>query len=232
MLLQFKSLNQTMLVDCPHCAVEVEVDLRGGSVFECPHCASDFELESNPSIEVDYCDYYWASALDSAHPEHCLDYISRVDGELPENRLIEVSSDSHSEIGGLIFCILSIIAIPVALIIILVQIVQNSKKIHQDFLWINRWKHYFDPTEKAIITIRDFKQGSFPTQVAYLEGYLMISETILSEGQGSYYSLKLNLKQSLRFEYEKDAKACRETIRSALQNSGYDPMLPPHGTFS
>lgn len=221
-----------MLVECPHCDEEVEIEPNLGSVFECPHCASDFEVESNSSIEVDYCEHYWGHSLETAHPEHCLDYIARVDGKLPENRLIQVSSDSHSEIGGVVFMLIGIITIPVLVVILLAHVVQNSKKEYQDFFWVNRWRHYFDPSEKAIITIRDFKNGSYPTQVAYLERYLMISKHTLSEGQGTYYSLELNLKQRLSFDSKKQAEACRDNIRSALQKSGYDPMLPPKGTIS
>ena len=228
----FCGYSWIMLVECPHCAGEVEIEPESGSVFECPLCASDFEVESNPAVGVDYSPHFWGPALDTAYPEHCLDYIARVNGELPEDRLIQVSSDSHSEIAGVVLTIIGIITIPVLIVILLVHVVKNSKKEYQDFFWVKKWRHYFDPSQKAIITIRDYKNGSYPTQVAYLERYLMISKHTLSEGQGTYYTLELNLKQNLRFEYEKDAKACRETIRSALQNSGYDLMLPPHGTFS
>lgn len=221
-----------MLVGCPHCAEEVEINLENGSVFECPLCASDFEVESNPAAEVDYSEHFWGPALNTAYPEHCFDYIARVDGKLPENRLIQVSSDSHSEIGGVVFMLIGIITIPVLMVILLVHIVQNSKKEYQDFFWVKRWRHYIDPSEKAIITIRDYKNGSYPTQVAYLERYLMISKHTLSEGQGTYYSLELNLQQSLRFDDKKQAETCRENIRSGLQKSGYNPMLPPLGTIS
>ncbi len=206
-----------MLVECPHCAEEVEIEPGNGSVFECPHCASDFEVESNSTIEVDYSDHYWGPALDAANPEHCLDYIARVDGELPENRLIEVAVDSHSEIGGAVFMILSIIAIPVLLIIMLVHVVQNSKREHQRFLWITRWRIYLDPTEKAIITITDFKNGSYPTQVAYLERSLGISKIFGGSDDPTYYTLSLNPKQRLSFDTRKQAEKCRENILAALQ---------------
>ena len=221
-----------MLVVCPHCAEEVRIDLKDGSVFECPYCASDFEVESNPAAEVDYSDHFWGPALNTTYPEHCFDYIARVDGELPKNRLIQVSSDSHSEIGSVVFMLIGFISIPVLIIILLVHIVQNSKKEYQDYFLVNRWRHYFDPSEKAIITIRDYKNGSYPTQVAYLERYLMITKHTLGEGQGTYYSLELNLKQRLRFDDKKQAEICRENIRSVLQKSGYDPMLPPSGSIS
>ena len=221
-----------MLVVCPHCAEEVRIDLKDGSVFECPYCASDFEVESNPAAEVDYSDHFWGPALNTTYPEHCFDYIARVDGELPKNRLIQVSSDSHSEIGSVVFMLIGFISIPVLIILLLVHIVQNSKKEYQDYFLVNRWRHYFDPSEKAIITIRDYKNGSYPTQVAYLERYLMITKHTLGEGQGTYYSLELNLKQRLRFDDKKQAEICRENIRSVLQKSGYDPMLPPSGSIS
>jgi Zn finger protein HypA/HybF involved in hydrogenase expression len=47
-----------MLVECPHCAEEVEIELENGLVFECPHCASDFEVESKRAVEVDYSDHF------------------------------------------------------------------------------------------------------------------------------------------------------------------------------
>ena len=221
-----------MLVECPHCTEEVEIEPENGSVFECPLCASDFEVESNPADGVDYSPHFWGPALDTSYPEHCLDYIARVDGKLPENRLIQVSSDSHSEIGGVVFMIIGIITIPVLIIILLVHAVQNSKKEYQDFFWVNRWRHYFDPSQKAIITITDFKNGSYPTQVAYLERYLMISKHTLSEGQGTDYTLELNLKQKLRFNDKKQAETCRENIRSELKKSGHNPMMPPNGSVS
>lgn len=221
-----------MLVECPHCDEEVEIEPENGSVFECPLCASDFEVESNSVVGVDYSLHFWGPALDTSYPEHCLDYIARVNGELPEDRLIQVSSDSHSEIVSVVFCVIGIITIPFLIVMLLVHVVQNSKTEYQDFFWVKRWRHYFDPSEKAIITIRDYKNGSYPIQVAYLERYLMISKHTLSEGQGTYYTLELNLKQKLRFDDKKQAETCRENIRSALQKSGYDPMLPPNGSVS
>tara|TARA_B100001778_G_scaffold203986_1_gene168538 strand:- start:252 stop:872 length:621 start_codon:yes stop_codon:yes gene_type:complete len=206
-----------MLVECPHCDEVVELNLEHGSVFECPHCASDFEFDINSASDVDYSDHFWGLALDTAYPEHCLDYIAQVDGELPQNRLIEVGTDSYSNIGGVVFMLIGIISIPVLIIVLLVHVVQNSKREHPEFFWVRRWQHYLDPSEKAIITIADFKNGSYPTKVAYLERNLMISKHTLSEGQGTYYSLELNLKQSLRFDNKKHAETCRDNIRSALQ---------------
>ena len=143
-------------MECPHCTEEVEIEPENGSVFECPLCASDFEVESNPADGVDYSPHFWGPALDTSYPEHCLDYIARVDGELPENRLIQVSSDSHSEIGGVVFMIIGIITIPVLIIILLVHAVQNSKKEYQDF---------FGSIGGGIISILRRKQSS-PLQIS------------------------------------------------------------------
>lgn len=204
-------------MECPHCAEEVEIEPENGSVFECPLCASDFEVESNPAAEVDYSDHFWGPALDTSYPEHCLNYIARVDGELPENRLIQVSSDSHSERGFAVFMILCILTIPVLIIIILVHVLQNSNREHQKFLWVRKWGHYLDPLENAIITITDFKNGPYPTQVAYLEGPLGISKISGGNDDPTYYSLTLNSKQRLCFDYKKQAERCRENIKAALR---------------
>ena len=112
---------------CPHCAEEVEVEPENGSVFECPHCASDFQFDSTPTIEVDYSDKFWGLALDTSYPEHCLDYIAQVDGELPQNRLIEVSTNSLSSIGWVVCMLISVLAIPVVVIWILSHVIKNSK---------------------------------------------------------------------------------------------------------
>ena len=54
----------------------------------------------------------------------------------------------------------------------------------------------------------------------------------LSEGQGSYYILELNLKQKLRFDDKNQAETCRENIRTELKKSGHNPMLSPNGSVS
>ena len=207
-----------MLVECPHCAEEVEVEPENGSVFECPHCASDFEFDSTPTIEVDYSDKFWGLALDTPYPEHCLDYIAQVDGELPQNRLIEVSTNYNSSIGWVVCMLISVLAIPVVVIWIFAHVIKNSKSEYQHFFAVQSCRHYLDPSEKAIITITDYKNGSFPTQVAYLEGSLIISKT---QGTGiddvPNYKLKLNLKQSLRFGNKEQAEKCLENIRTASQ---------------
>ena len=207
-----------MLVECPHCAEEVEIEPENGSVFECPHCASDFEFDSTPTSEVDYSDHFWGLSLDTSYPEHCLDYIAQVDGELPQNRLIEVSTNSNSSIGWVVCMLISVLAIPVVVIWIFAHIIKNSKSEYQHFFAVQRWRHYLDPSEKAIITITDYKNGSFPTQVAYLEGSLMISKTQPTGMEDvSIYKLKLNLKQSLRFGNKEQAEKCLENIRTASQ---------------
>jgi hypothetical protein len=202
---------------CPHCAEEVEVEPENGSVFECPHCASDFQFDSTPTIEVDYSDKFWGLALDTSYPEHCLDYIAQVDGELPQNRLIEVSTNSLSSIGWVVCMLISVLAIPVVVIWIFSHVIKNSKSEYQHFFGVQRWRHYLDPSEKAIITITDYKNGSFPTQVAYLEGSLMISKTTGNLDSGPFYNLELNLKQRLCFGDKELAENCRENIRTALQ---------------
>jgi len=207
-----------MLVECPHCAEEVEIEPENGSVFECPHCASDFEIESNSTIEVDYSDHYWGLALDTAYPEHCLDYIARVNGELPEDRLIEVSSDSHSEIGNVIFLLLGLVlTIPILLVWVLVHCGKNSGSEYKQFFWVRRWRHYLDPIERSIITITEHKNGSYPTQVAYLEMSLGISMIRGSLDSDICYGLRLNSKQDLRFETRKQAETCRGNILAVLQ---------------
>ncbi len=206
-----------MLVECPHCGEEVEVEPGKGSVFECPHCASDFEVESNSTIEVDYSDHYWGLALDRLHPQDCLEYIAHVNGELPENRLIEVSVRSHSEIGGVIFLLLGVLTIPFLLIWVLVHHGQNSGREYKQYFFITRWRDYIDPAEKAIITITDYKNGSYPTQVAYLEMSLGISKISGGSDDPTYYDLQLNSKQRLRFDTRKQAEKCRENILAALQ---------------
>ena len=206
-----------MLVECPHCAEEVEIESGNGSVFECPHCAFDFEVESNSSIEVDYSDDFWGSALDSVHPEPCLEYIANVDGELPKNRLIEVSSDSHSEIGGVIFLLLGVLTIPFLLVWVLVHYGKNSGSEYKQFFWVRRWRHYLDPVERSIITITEHKNGSYPTQVAYLEMSLGISKISGGSDDPTYYDLQLNSKQRLRFDTRTQAERCRANIKAALQ---------------
>ena len=206
-----------MLVECPHCAEEVEIEPENGSIFECPHCASDFEVESDSTIEVDYSDHFWGPALDSAHSEHCLDYIAQVDGELPKNRLIEVSVRTHSEIGGVIFLLLGVLTIPFLLIWVLVHYGQNSSREYKQFFWVQRWRDYIDPVEKAIITITDYKNGSYPTQVAYLEMSLGISKISGGSDDPTYFDLRLNSKQHLRFDTRTQAERCRANIKAALQ---------------
>ena len=206
-----------MLVECPHCDEEVEIEPGNGSVFECPHCAFDFEVESNSSIEVDYSDDFWGSALDSVHPEPCLEYIAHVDGELPKNRLIEVSVRTHSEIGGAILLLLGVITIPFLLIWVLVHYVQNSSREYKQFFFVQRWRDYIDPVEKAVITIADYKNGSYPTQVAYLEMHLKITKTSGGSDDPTYYHLQLNSRQRLTFDTRKEAERCRANIEAALQ---------------
>jgi hypothetical protein len=206
-----------MLVECPHCAEEVEIELENGLVFACPHCASDFEVESKRAVEVDYSDHFWGSALDILGSQDCLEYIAQVDGELPENRLIEVSVDSHSEIGSVVFLLFAVLTIPVLVIWIIVHYARNSNREHKQFFWVRRWRHYLDPLEKAIITISDYKNGSYPSQVAYLERPLWISKNTNGPDDPTYYDLQLNSKQCLQFDTKKQAERCHENIKAALQ---------------
>ena len=215
--LSLRGMLSPMLVECPHCTEEVEIEPANGSVFECPHCTSDFEVESNSTIEVDYSDHYWGLALDIEHPQDCLEYIAHVDGELPKNRLIELSSDSHSEIGGVIFLLLGVFTIPFLLIWVLVHYGKNSGSGYKQFFWVRRWRHYLDPDERAIITITDYKNGSYPTQVAYLEISLRISKISGGSEDPTYYDLQHNSKQRLRFDTRKQAEKCRENILAVLQ---------------
>lgn len=209
-----------VLVECPHCAGEIEIEPGLGSVFECPHCASDFEVESIPSIEVDYCNHYWGLALEKKHPQFCLDYIAQVDGEVPEKRLIEVCADSDSSIGSVIFMLLGFLTIPFLFIWAAYHLIQNQNRAYQQFFWVRKWRHYLDPVEKAIITIADYKNGSYPTQVAYVEGPLHITTYSGGSDVVPYHDLWINLKQSLRFDEKDLAEKCLENVKSALRSTG------------
>ena len=209
-----------MLVKCPHCAEDVEIEPENGLVFECPHCTSDFEVETTPAVEVDYSDHFWGPALDHQGSQDCLEYIAQVDGNLPENRLIEVGVDSHSEIGSVVFLLIGVLTIPVLVIWFIVHHARNSNREHKQFFWVRRWRHYLDPIEKAIITISDYKNGSYPSQVAYLKGSLGILYISGGSEEPTYYDLELNPKHWLRFDSKKQAERCRENIKAALQLTG------------
>lgn len=215
--LSFGGFLSSMLVECPHCAVKVEIEPEHGSVFECPHCASDFEFKSAPPVEIDYSDHFWGPALNSTYPEHCLDYIAQVDGELPRNRLIEVSVRSDSEIGSVIFLLIGMITIPFLLIWVFVHYVQNSGREYKQFFWIKKRRDYIDPVEKAIITITDYKNGSYPSQVAYLKGSLLVSYISGGSEERTIYDLEINSKHCLRFDSKKQAERCRENIQAAVR---------------
>ena len=206
-----------MQVECPHCAEEVEIDPGQGSQFECPYCDSEFEFESNHQIEVDYSEHYWKLALQGVFRKECLDYIERINGELPENRLIEIHSESHSEVGGYVALLISVIGIPVLAVLYFTHLISNSKKEHQSFFWYHPVRFYMDPSEKVIISTTKYKTGWYPTMVSFLNGNLNISKRFHSgEGQGSYYVMALNSKQNMHFSTMKKAEICRENIQALL----------------
>ena len=205
-----------MLVECPHCSEDLEIELGQGSLFECPLCSLEFEFEPNPAIDADYSEHFWKLAMKWGN-SGCLDYIERNDGELPNHRLIEIRSESGFEWGH-VGLILWIITIPLLAIFFITYLVQNSAKEHQRFFWSHPTRYFFDPSEKAIISTAKYKTGWYPTKVSYLDGDLKISKRIITgEGQGHYFVLALNSKHDMRFEYRKKAELCREKILTLLK---------------
>ena len=78
-----------MLVQCPSCDEQLDVDLDQGLFFECPTCGSDFEVDSPHSSDVEYSEHHWRLVLESeAFYEEKLAYIQSNDGEIPDDRLI------------------------------------------------------------------------------------------------------------------------------------------------
>ena len=209
-----------MLVGCPNCKQDVEIDPRNGSVFECPYCYNDFEIDLNFAHDVDYSSHFWGLALEVEDNQDCLDYIAQINGELPENRLIEVSSNSSNStmITFVAFLLGSFfMATPFLVIWGFSHLFQNLFRKHKQYFWVRKWKHYLDPKEKVVITITDFKNGSYPTQVAHLEPNLKIT-TYNGGSEGEYYhELWMNSKQRLRFEGIQPAEQCLLNIENALQ---------------
>ena len=58
-------LGFSMLVQCPSCDEELDVDLDQGLFFECPTCGSDFEVDSPHSSDVEYSEHHWRLVLES-----------------------------------------------------------------------------------------------------------------------------------------------------------------------
>ena len=52
------------VIECPHCAGEVQLEPGVSGIFECPHCAKDFEFGQKTNVSPD--SYYTKSELNAS----------------------------------------------------------------------------------------------------------------------------------------------------------------------
>ena len=52
------------VIECPHCAGEVQLEPGVSGIFECPHCAKDFQFGQKTNVSPD--SYYTKSELNAS----------------------------------------------------------------------------------------------------------------------------------------------------------------------
>jgi transcription elongation factor Elf1 len=55
----------SMLVECPDCDEQLEIESGEGTLFECPSCGLDFEVDLTESNDFLHSENYWGLVLDS-----------------------------------------------------------------------------------------------------------------------------------------------------------------------
>ena len=203
-------LGFSMLVQCPSCDEELDVDLDQGLFFECPTCGSDFEVDSPHSSDVEYSEHHWRLVLESeAFYEEKLAYIQSNDGEIPDDRLITFDIYNGDFAWGYLVWSFFFLGIPL-LLFAMVHIVSNLKRSHKLFFWIdNRFRKFYDPVEEVFITVKKFHSGWHPTDLQFVrKKTLHINKvaTDFTEYHPIYhYNIPVNDKQTICFGNRDDA---------------------------
>ncbi|MDA8715514.1 hypothetical protein N9V58_00095 [Candidatus Poseidoniales archaeon] len=57
-----------VVIQCPHCRLEVELDDGVSGLFDCPHCGEEFEWEGmdeeiDPELSLDWVKWAFTAAL-------------------------------------------------------------------------------------------------------------------------------------------------------------------------
>ena len=201
-------LDFSMLVQCPSCDEELDVDLDQGLFFECPTCGSDFEVDSPHSSDVEYSEHHWRLVLESEiFYEEKLAYIQSNDGEIPDDRLITFEIYNGNFAWGYVVWSFFFLGIPL-LLFAMVHIVSNLKRSHKLFFWIdNRYRKFYDPVEEVIITVKKFHSGWHPTSLLFVRNDTLhiIKEVTSDEYPGYRYKISVNDKQAISFGNRDDA---------------------------
>jgi len=194
----------SMLVQCPNCDEQLDMDTAQGLSFECPSCGSDFEVGPPHSGDVEYSEHHWSLVLKSEGCyEEKLAYIQSNDGEIPDDRLITFSIYEGELNWGLVAGSIFFAGIPLVLFAT-IHIVSNFIRSHKLFFWRDGGiRKYYDPVEEVFITMQEFRSGWHPTNLQFIrKKNLPITEEFqyYDERQSHYkYNIPVNDEQTISF---------------------------------
>ena len=199
-----------MLVQCPFCDEQLDVNTAQVLFFECPSCGSDFEVGPQHSSDVKYSEHHWRLVLKSEGCyEEKLAYIQSNDGEIPDDRLITFSDFKRDFNWGLVVLSIAFAGIPL-LLYAMFYIASNITRSHKLFFWTDSGiRKYYDPMEEVFITMQEFRSGWHPTDLQFVrKKKLHITEVFLHyDERVSYYdyNIPVNDEQTISFGNQDDA---------------------------
>lgn len=199
-----------MLVQCPSCDDQLDVDTDQGLFFECPSCGSDFEVDPPHSSDVEYSEHHWRLVLKSeVCYEEKLAYIQSNDGEIPDDRLITFSICNDGFAWGIVVWSIFFAGIPLLLFAIH-HLVSNLLRSHKLFFWTGGGiRTYYDPVEEVFITMQKFRSGWHPTNLQFVrKKTLHVSKEFLYHDERvSYfnYNIPVNDEQTISFGNQDEA---------------------------
>ena len=199
-----------MLVQCPGCDEQLDINTAQGLFFECPSCGSDFEVGSPHSGDVEYSEHHWRLVLKSEGCyEEKLAYIQSNDGEIPDDRLITFSIFDGYFAWGIVVWSIAFAGLPFVLIAT-IHIVSNLMRSHKLLFWTYGGKRkYYDPVEEVFITMQEFRSGWHPTDLQFVrKKNLDITKEFQyhDERKDHYrYKIPVNDEQTISFGNQDDA---------------------------
>ena len=199
-----------MLVQCPNCDGQLDVDTDQGLFFECPSCGSDFEVDPPHSGDVEYSEHYWGLVLKSEGCyEEKLAYIQSNDGEIPDDRLITFSIPKGDFAWGILVLSIFFLGIPL-LLFAMIHIISNLLRSHKSFFWTDSGnRKYYDPVEEVFITMQEFRSGWHPTDLQFVRKKTLHITKVFShdaDRETHYnYNIPVNDEQTISFDNQDDA---------------------------
>lgn len=204
----------SMLVECPDCDEQLEIESGEGTLFECPSCGLDFEVDLPESNDFLHSENYWGLVLDSqvCYAEK-LTYIRSSDGELPLERFIPLDSGGGEfNWGYLVWG--AVVFVGISLIMAyLIHLVLNLNRRHKLFFWNqSKWERYFDAEEKVVLCLTQYRNGWFPYELSFVKNKtLFVEQTKIDLSHEDRrviyrYVVRVNNEQEVNFYDEGQAK--------------------------